>query len=477
VQDYAIFTLDLEGRVSSWNAGAERIKGYRAEEIIGQPISRFHPEEDVRSGKPRRELEIAAREGRYEDEGWRLRKDSSRFWANVIITAIHNEAGQLIGFSKVTRDFTERREAQQRLESSYRALESLTGTLQEQAALLQLAHDAIIVRDLNSAIRFWNRGAERTYGWSKEEALGKVTHDFLQTEFSVPCEEIERALYEAGIWEGELVHRTRDGARLVIESRQALRRDDQGQPLDILEINRDITERKRAEDSLRELSGRLLRMQDDERRRIGRELHDSVGQALSVLKMNLDTLQSGGNVQGEEAKQRVGSCVHLADECIKEIRTISYLLYPPLLEEMGLKSAVPWYVEGFAKRSGIRTTLEMAPDLGRLPREVETAVFRVLQESLTNVHRHSGSLTARVHVQMNHQAITVEVQDEGKGMPPGDLQSRLEGRATLGVGLRGMNERVRQLGGRLQISSGGNGTTVTATIPREGHAIAAGNDG
>jgi PAS domain S-box-containing protein len=355
VRDYAIFMLDPEGNVATWNRGAERIKGYRASEIIGSHFSRFYPEQDLQAGKPQWELKVAAKEGRFEDEGWRVRKDGSRFWANVIITAVHDETGKLIGFGKVTRDSTERMQAQRALQ------------------------------------------------------------------------------------------------REIAEKQQAEMR------------------LRESEKSLRDLSLHLLRTQDEERRRIGRDLHDSLGQSLAVLKMKLDSLVSVvGKRTDDEAADDVAQCIRLTEDSIKELRTISYLLYPPMLEEMGLKSAIPWYLDGFSARSGIKTTLEVASDFTRLPRDAELALFRVFQESLTNVHRHSGSPTAEVRLFSKDGMGILEVRDRGKGLPPGLLeQSSQDWMGQLGVGLRGMNERMRQLGGTLELNSTKEGTTVRAMVPAQ----------
>ncbi|HXZ78303.1 MAG TPA: PAS domain S-box protein [Terriglobales bacterium] len=357
VKDYAIFTLDREGRVSSWNEGAERLKGYPAAGIIGKHFSIFHPEEDLQSQKPQRELEIASREGRAEDEGWRVRKDGSRFWANVVITAIRDANGEVIGFSKVTRDFTERMHAQ--------------------------------------------------------EALQRANDD-LATEVK---------------------------ERKLAQSKLAI-----------------------SENSLRRLSHHLLLSQDEERKRIGRELHDSLGQYLAMLKMNLDSLEGVlASDPGSGVHQQIAHCIRLAEESIREVRTISYLLYPPMLEELGLKSAIPWYLEGFSKRSKIQVTFEADPDFVRLPREVELALFRILQESLSNVHRHSGSSTASVRLSMAQGMAVLEILDKGRGIPAGLLQGSDE--TNLGLGLRGMKERMQQLGGNLEIISTEEGTTVVAAAP------------
>jgi signal transduction histidine kinase len=213
---------------------------------------------------------------------------------------------------------------------------------------------------------------------------------------------------------------------------------------------------------LRELSGRLLRMQDEERGRLGRELHDTIGQYLSALKMSLEVV---GSTPAAKTAASLTECIRITDECIREVRTISYLLYPPMLEEMGLQTAIEWHVDGFVRRSGIQVHCEIQSDLGRLPRDVEVAVFRVFQESLTNIHRHSGSPTAEVRLWLEDGNVILEVSDKGKGAPASVLEFSNDALGTLGVGLRGMRERVRQLGGRLELSSSEKGMTVLAVVP------------
>jgi signal transduction histidine kinase len=238
-------------------------------------------------------------------------------------------------------------------------------------------------------------------------------------------------------------------------------------------LRKEIAERTAAEKkvqdserSLRQLSVRLLQTQDDERRRIGRDLHDSVGQYLVGLKMKVDSLKSSRERGQRDDDSQLTECSQLVEEAIKEVRTISYLLYPPMLEELGLKSAIPWYLDGFTKRSGIKTTFEVSPEFDRIPGDLELALFRVLQESLTNVHRHSGSPTATVRLLTVGRCVILQIIDEGCGTQSKNLENRvLDWMSALGVGLRGMNERVRQLGGSLELSSAQGGTTVTARVP------------
>ena len=222
---------------------------------------------------------------------------------------------------------------------------------------------------------------------------------------------------------------------------------------------------------LREFTARLLQLQDDERRRFARELHDSVGQTLAALNMNLSVVHNDIDHMIKTAATLADSQA-LVQDMSKEIRTISHLLHPPLLDEAGLLSALRWYVEGFAQRSSIEVTLDIDQDFGRLPRELETAVFRIVQECLTNIHRHSGSTIAKIRVARSEGEVLVEVADSGRGISP-EKQQELATAGTPGVGIAGMRERLRQLGGSLDIKSNDRGTLVTVRLPIANASVAA----
>jgi signal transduction histidine kinase len=225
----------------------------------------------------------------------------------------------------------------------------------------------------------------------------------------------------------------------------------------------DVTARRNAEEALRKLSGRLLGIQDQERRRIARELHDSLGQYLAGLKIALELLRN--STSPDKNSQLLEECSDILEKSITETRTLSHLLHPPLLDEAGFASAASWFVNGFAQRSGIAVTLDLPTDMPRLSESVEIALFRVLQESLTNVHRHSRATSAEIKVESDAEQITMEVRDHGDGMPSRVLQ-QLQGDGTkLGVGLAGMRERVHELGGSFDVDSDGHGTTVRARVP------------
>jgi signal transduction histidine kinase len=226
----------------------------------------------------------------------------------------------------------------------------------------------------------------------------------------------------------------------------------------------ELHERKQAEQIVRHLSGHLLKAQDKERRRIARELHDSLGQLLTSVKMNLDHLTSHPP-STELQREMIESCAALTQQGIDETRTLSYLLHPPLLDEFGFASAAKWYVDGFVKRSKIDVALEIPEDLGRMPEEIELALFRVLQESLTNIHRHSGSATAEIRVEKAPRLVSLRVTDHGKGMSAELLEKFRRTRAGMGVGLGGMRERVDELGGSLEIGSEQQSTVVHVVIP------------
>lgn len=228
----------------------------------------------------------------------------------------------------------------------------------------------------------------------------------------------------------------------------------------------DVTARRRAESALRKLSGRLLGIQDQERRRIARELHDSLGQYLAGLKIAIELLSASPDA--ERRADLLSECGDILQKAISETRTLSHLLHPPLLDEAGFSSAASWFVNGFAQRSGIAVSLDLPPDMPRLPQSVEITLFRILQESLTNVHRHSKAASAEIKVEADAEQIMIEIVDYGRGLPALVLNTLRGDGTRLGVGLAGMRERVNEVGGDFEVISTAQGTTVRARIPLSG---------
>src|ERR1700683_1249171 len=366
--DDAIVSKTLEGIITSWNAGAERLFGYTAKEAVGQHISLIIPP-DRRDEETRILARLRLGERIDHFDAVRVRKDGTKLEISLTISPVRDATGKIIGASKIARDITGRKRIERELHESEQRFRTLA--------------------------------------------------DALDTQVQFRTQELQRR-----------------NAEIMQQS-----------------------------DQLRDLSGRLMSAQDEERRRIARDLHDSAGQNLAALAMTVARIEDEAKRDPARLRETVKEVRGLIEGLTREIRTTSYLLHPPVLDAMGLACALGWYLEGLQQRSGLSIELDIPTDFGRLAPEVELAIFRLVQECLTNLHRHSGSKTAVIRIIRGRDKIYAEVQDQGKGMSPERFAEVQSQGAGVGVGIRGMRERVRQAHGELTVDSNALGTTITATFP------------
>ncbi len=322
--------------------------------------------------------------------------------------------------------------------------------------------DPVLLLDDQYRIRYANRATGRLAGVELEELNGKICYEALHG-LTHPHPDCPRArMMETGREQRADLWDTKLGR--VFEATTTPLFEPSGNMRGSIEVLHEITDRKQAEDSLRQLSSQLLVALDEERRRIAQDLHDSTAQNLAALSMNLARLELQVDCLGPASRIIVSESIELANRCMQEIRDFSYLLHPPTLEDYGLAPALKGYAEGFARRTGIQVNVDLPQDLRRLPREAETALFRIAQECLANIHRHSGSPVAKIRIRRQPDSLILEVEDAGRGFQPapptdGSMGSRI------GLGLKGMKERVRLLGGCLEIVSNRHGTTIRASLP------------
>jgi PAS domain S-box-containing protein len=438
VKDYAIFMLDPYGYVTTWNEGAQRIKGYDSEEIIGEHFSVFYTPEDKERDHPEQELRIAAAEGSYEEEGLRVRKDGSTFWANVLITALRDEDGELRGFAKVTRDITARKAAEER----ERLLAQERVARERTTDILESISDAFYAVDRGWRFTYVNNRAEEMWGRTREELLGENLWEVFPKEVgSESYRQIRRAMEEGVTTEFEAFSPALDAwvAGRTYPSRQGLS-----------VYFRDVSERKRAEESLR-------RVTEAERKRIARDLHDGPLQDFSytAAAIGMIMLQSEDTDLDERLQAALDAIrrgAHGLREVVNDLRIEDEQDRP--LTEM---------VESVVRRNrtmarNAQISLEVGEEVPAVPLgETGTQVSRIIQEALTNARRHSGAKRISVSLRTDAGDLLAEVSDDGVGLGP-DVSP--------GVGFASMRERAALIGGHLELESGeGWGTSVRLRVP------------
>lgn len=457
-----ILILDKTGRCIGVNPAAAKLLGITKRKLIGKEVSSLLIAERKANRLVRwkkilkeksKEFVISHRKnGKWVQIGVRIRQTSPE--PNYVM---------------VLQDITTRKKTEE--------------SIQKQAQMLDFANDTIMIRDLKDRITYWNQGAERLYGWSRKEAIGQHVHSFLKTEFPEPLKNVLGYCRSKGHWEGVLIHTKRDGSRIVVSSRWTLEHDEKGKPIAFLEINHDITERKKAEDELQKandeleervvertrelsianarlkaLSARLISAQEEERWRISRDLHDDLGQILTSMNLNLQrSIQVQDRDKGMDLIRRV---ISANQEARNRLRELSSLLRPRVLDDVGLKEAIQTYISEFESRTGVKSIFVFDCKNEDFPDIATTNIYRILQEGLTNISKHAQAKIVKVELSIKDATAVLKILDNGAGFDP----SLIKVDKTLG--LLGMRERSELLGGRFHLSSSpGSGTEISVIFP------------
>jgi len=446
-----MFQSTPDGRYLTINPALARLHGYGSpQEVLAEvtDIGRQVYVNPSRREEFKRLLDAQGSVRDFEVEVWR--RDGSTTWVCLNARLVRREDGRPAWYQGFVVDMAERKRAAQALRESE----------ERYRKLFENSKDAVFIVE-HGRLLASNPAAHELFGYAPEQTGQLRLQDLLVAPRAVA---LLRRLARDRVRDVDVTLRRRDGAEVHCLVSASARRDAAGRIVGYDAILRDVTAQRLANWGLRNLSAHLLRLQDDERRKLARELHDSTGQELAGLAMNLAVAVQGSARMSARARKALLASRRLAEHCASEIRTLSYLLHPPLLDESGLVSALRWLADGFTARSGIALELDLPAEPVRVGADRETTLFRIAQEALANVHRHSGSGSAIVRLARGRGQVALEVRDRGRGMPRRQDEAQ-GGLQRLGVGITGMRERVRQLGGWLEIESGAAGTTVRAVLP------------
>jgi PAS domain S-box-containing protein len=454
----AVIATDSEARVTFLNPIAAALTGWQPEEAKNQPVGNVFKIINEKSGMSADDEVLQVLEKRLiftvANNVALITRDGHEIPVEHSAAPILAGAGKVIGAVLVFRDVAARR--QEQIETA------------EQAALLELTQDSVFVIDIDGTVLFWSRGAEAMLGYSKSEAVGKISHDLLHTEFLQPLAEIREELMRAGHWEGDIITTAQDGRRIVMSSRWALQWGKRDQSPRVLVINSDITERKLGEETLvlqreqlRALAERLQCVREEDRKRVARDLHDQIGQILTAIKMDMTWITRHLPESEGEVLDRLKESIQLINDGVKAVRTICSRMRPGVLDDLGLAAAIEWQANEFASRNGVQCQVTVPPVDLHLDGDRATAAFRIFQECLTNITRHAQAKSVRVALIQEDESIFLVVEDDGIGFCESGLSNSLGS-----LGLLGMKERAQFCGGDVHItSSQGNGTTVNVRVP------------
>ena len=454
VKDYAIFMLDRDGNISTWTPAAERMKGYSASEILGRHFSIFYPQADLDAGKPERVLAAASAAGRNEEEGWRLRKDGSRFWANVLITAIYDQAGKLLGFAKITRDISERKRRDDRIRAVLEVAQATLEGLGEHDLLQLITKRArtLVQADLGMVV-LRDSATDRQLVAAVDGRLGKQ----VRGKSSSADRDLEPLTDVAG-GGPSLVVPLRAGERAF--GSLAVTNDPGGETF--TDVDRELLDLFAAQAAV---AIDYLRVRDDlqrlavlqDRERIGRELHDGAIQALFAVGMSLQAIAM---MTGDQAlRERLESTVVQIDEVIRDLRNYIFGLRPGLAADRHLGQALRELADQLEQQHGVSCALDVDEVLAARLAGRAGEIIQMAREAISNVGRHAEARTCRLSLRAEPGLMVLEVEDDGRGFVPGDAEGE-------GWGLRNLRDRAAAMGGSLEISSVlGEGTLVRLLLP------------